>query len=320
MSDAPRGKIIAAFAAVYVIWGSTYLAILFAIETLPPFLMAGVRFLVAGALLFTWAALRTPRRPTRAQWKAAFIIGGLLLLGGNGAVTWAEQTVPSGVVALLVAGTPCWMVLLDWLWQGSARPGARTVIGIVLGFGGIVLLLGPSALLDGGSIHLAGALVVLLGSLAWATGSIYSKRAPRPDGALMSTGMQMLMGGSLLVLAGTVTGEWTRVDIASVSLKSTLALAYLIVFGAIIGYSAYLWLLRVSSPARVSTYAYVNPVVAVLLGWALAGETFTLRMAVAAAIIIAGVALITLEENSRSKKVATTTAAETARFAAEGSL
>jgi drug/metabolite transporter (DMT)-like permease len=317
MGDAPsRGRIIAAFAAVYVIWGSTYLAILYAIETLPPFLMAGVRFLIAGSLLFGWSMARARRGPTRREWQAALIIGGLLLLGGNGAVVWAEQTISSGVAALLVAGTPCWMVLLDWLWQGAARPGPRTVTGLLLGFGGIALLVGPSALSGQATIHLTGALVLLIGSLAWAVGSIYSRHAPRPHGALLSTGMQMLMGGSLLVLAGTATGEWARVDLAAVSLKSTLALAYLIVFGAIIGYSAYLWLLRVSTPARVSTYAYVNPVVAVLLGWALAGETFTPRMAIAAAIIVTGVALITLEEHSRAQLAARMAAAQAPRCAA----
>jgi drug/metabolite transporter (DMT)-like permease len=317
MTDAPsRGKVIAAFAAVYVIWGSTYLAIAFAIETLPPFLMAGVRFLIAGSLLFAWSLARSRRKPTLREWKAAFIIGGLLLLGGNGAVVWAEQTVSSGVAALLVAGMPCWMVLLDWLWQGSARPGARTVMGLLLGFGGIALLVGPSAFAADASIHLVGALVLLIGSLAWAVGSVYSRRAPHPPGALLSTGMQMLAGGSLLVFAGSVTGEWARVDLTDVSLKSMLALGYLIVFGAIIAYSAYVWLLRVSTPARVSTYAYVNPVVAVLLGWALAGETFTPRMAVAAVIIVAGVALITLEEQSRTRLAARTAAAEAPRCAA----
>lgn len=313
--EPPRGRVIAAFAAVYIIWGSTYLAIAFAIETLPPFLMAAVRFLIAGALLFAWSMTHSQRAPTVREWKAAVIVGGLLLLGGNGAVVWAEQTVPSGVAALLVAGTPCWMVLLEWLWKGAARPGARTVTGLLLGFGGIALLVGPSVLRGAGTIDTVGAFVLLLGSLAWAVGSIYSRHAPRPHGALMSTGMQMLMGGSLLFLAGTLTGEWSRADLGDVSLKSALALGYLIVFGAIIGYSAYVWLLRVSTPARVSTYAYVNPVVAVLLGWALAGETFTPRMAIAAAIIVAGVALITLEEHTRARHAARAAAAEAPRCA-----
>lgn len=296
-----RSKVIAAFAAVYIIWGSTYLAILWAIETLPPFLMASVRFLIAGSLLYVWSVGRSPRRPTRAEWRAALIIGGLLLLGGNGAVVWAEQMVPSGVAALLVAVTPCWMVLLDWLWHGSRRPGVRTVAGLLLGFGGIVLLIGPSTVVGGGNVHPAGALVLMLGSLSWATGSLYSKKAPTAPGALLSTGMQMLMGGGLLFVAGVVTGELGRFDAGSVSLRSILAVGYLIVFGALIGYSAYVWLLRVSTPARVSTYAYVNPVVAVLLGWAIAGEAVNARMGIAAIVIVTGVALITLEEQSRSR-------------------
>lgn len=301
---------IAAFAAVYVIWGSTYLAIYYAIQTLPPFLMASARFLVAGGLLYGWSLTRAPRRPTRAEWRAAFIIGALLLLGGNGAVVWAEQMVPSGVAALLVAITPCWMVLLGWLWHGAQRPGARTIAGLLLGFGGIALLIGPSAILGAGNIHPAGVLVLMLGSLSWATGSIYSKRAPTAPGALLFTGMQMLMGGTLLFFAGLVTGELGRLDLGAASLRSILAVVYLVVFGAIIGYSAYVWLLRVSTPARVSTYAYVNPVVAVLLGWALAGEELNLRMGVAAAIIIAGVALITLEEQSRRRTPARGVVAE----------
>ncbi|HSJ33284.1 MAG TPA: drug/metabolite exporter YedA [Longimicrobiales bacterium] len=313
MAEAPsRGRVVAAFAAVYIIWGSTYLAIAFAIETLPPFLMAGVRFLIAGTLLFAWSMTRSARMPTLRHWQAALVIGGLLLLGGNGAVVWAEQTVPSGVTALLVAGTPCWMVLLDWLWKGAARPGARTILGLLLGFGGIALLVGPSAFSNDVAIDPIGALVLLSGSVAWAVGSIYSRHAARPGGALLSTGMQMLMGGSLLVLAGTLTGEWARTDLDAVSLKSFLALTYLVVFGAIVGYSAYVWLLRVASPARVSTYAYVNPVVAVILGWALAGERFTPRMALAAAIIVTGVALITLEEHSRAKFAARAAEAEEA--------
>jgi drug/metabolite transporter (DMT)-like permease len=298
MAEPPsRAKIVAAFAAVYIIWGSTYLAILFAIETLPPFLMAGVRFVIAGSILYGWSVARAPRRPTRPEWRAALIVGALLLLGGNGAVVWAEQFVPSSVAALMVAVTPCWFVLLDWLWHDAPRPGRRTVTGLVLGFGGIALLVGPSAVTGGGTIHPLGALVLLIGSLAWASGSIYSRRAPSPGG-LLFTGMQMLCGGALLLLAGTVTGEFSSLAIAAVSMRSLLALIYLIVFGAIIGYTAYMWLLRAVSPASVSTYAYVNPVVAVVLGWVLAGEALGLRMAIAALVIIAGVALITLEQQS----------------------
>lgn len=291
--QASRAKIVAAFAAVYIIWGSTYLGILFAIETLPPFLMAGTRFLVAGALLYAWAWRRREADPTPAQWRTAAIIGGLLLLGGNGAVSWAEQYVPSGIAALLIAVTPLWMVLLDWLWHGSARPGIRIVFGLLLGFAGLVLLVGPAEILGAGGVHVTGALVVVGGSLSWSVGSIYSRRATSAAGGMLGVGMQMLCGGALLLLLGTTTGEWGRLDPAGISLRSALAVAYLAIFGSIVGYTAYMWLLQAVSAARVATYAYVNPVVAVLLGWALAGEALTMRMGVAAAVIVAGVALIT---------------------------
>ncbi|MEX0907623.1 MAG: EamA family transporter [Gemmatimonadota bacterium] len=290
-----RAKVIAAFAAVYIIWGSTFLAIFYAIQTLPPFLMAAVRFLVAGTLLFAWSLSRAPRRPTRAEWRSAAIVGTLLLMGGNGAVVWAEQLVPSGIAALLVAVTPCWMVLIDWLWGSGARPRVRTVAGLALGFGGIALLVGPSGM-AGAAIHPIGVLVLMAGSLSWAAGSIYSRNAPSPPGALLYTGMQMLAGGTVLLLAGIGTGELGRVVLSDVSLRSILAVLYLIFFGAIVGYTAYVWLLRVVNAATVSTYAYVNPIVAVLLGWAIAGEAFTPRMAIAALIIVSGVALITIDQ------------------------
>jgi drug/metabolite transporter (DMT)-like permease len=299
MTEAPsRAKIIAAFAAVYIIWGSTYLAIRFAIETLPPFLMAATRFLVAGGLLYLLGSRGRQRGPVRAEWAAAAVIGGLLLMGGNGAVVWAQQLVPSSIAALLIAVTPAWMVLLDWLWHGSRRPGLRTVLGLVFGFGGVALLIGPGSLFGAGSVHPVGGLVLMGGSLSWATGSLYSRRAPRHPSAPLSIGMQMLAGGSLLLMAGLLSGEAGRVDFDAVSLRSALAVLYLILFGSIVGYSAYIWLLRVVSPARVATYAYVNPVVAVFLGWSLAGEALTARMMVAAAIIIFGVALLTLDQQT----------------------
>lgn len=293
-----RGKVIAAFAAIYTIWGSTYLAIRFAIETLPPFLMAATRFLVAGSLLYMLALRGRTRAPSAAEWKAAAIVGGLLLMGGNGAVVWAQQTVPSSVAALLIAVTPAWMVLLDWVWLGARRPGVRTVSGLVLGFGGLALLVGPDSLRGSGMIPLAGALVLMAGSLSWSVGSIYSKHAPKHPHAAVSIAMQMLAGGCLLLLAGLAHGEAARVDLAAVSVRSGLAVLYLIVFGSLVGYSAYVWLLGVVRPARVATYAYVNPLVAVLLGWTLAGEALTVRMSIAAGIIIAGVALITLDQST----------------------
>lgn len=288
----PRAAVLAAFAAVYLIWGSTYLAILFAIETLPPFLMAATRFLVAGALLYGWMRWRGAERPDARQWRAAVVVGGLLLFGGNGLVVWAEQWVPSGVAALLVATVPFWMVMLEWARPGGARPGAGVLLGLLLGFGGIALLIGPGEW-AGGGVHLPGALALLLASFSWATGSIYSRGAPLPASPLLATSMQMLAGGGLLLAAGTLLGEWGRVELGAVSVRSAAALLYLIVFGSLVGFSAYVWLLRVSTPARVSTYAYVNPVVAVLLGWALAGEALTARVVVAVAVIVGAVAVIT---------------------------
>ena len=289
-----RFRLILGFATVYIVWGSTYLAIRFAIETLPPFSMAGVRFIVAGAVLHVWAMMRGAARPERKHWVAAAVVGLLLLLGGNGGVVWAEQRVDSGVAALLVAVVPCWMVLLDWLRPEGVRPRATVVGGLVLGLAGVALLVGPAALLGTSRIDPLGAGVLVLASLSWAAGSIRSRHTPAPASPILASAMQMLAGGAGLFVLGVVTGELGRVDPAAVSARSVLALLYLIVFGSFIGFTTYMWLLRVSTPARVSTYAYVNPVVAVILGWALADEDLNARIVLAATVIVAGVALITL--------------------------
>lgn len=291
--SAPRWKIIAAFAAVYIIWGSTYLGIRFAIETLPPFLMAGTRFLIAGTILYTWRRLSGSVGPVRVHWRSAAIIGGLMLLGGNGGVTWGEQTVPSGLAALLVATVPIWIATLDALRPGGTRPSGMVIGGLLLGFLGIVLLVGPESLAGNGTLHLAGVLVILAGSLLWAIGSLYSKEAPLPEDPLLGIGMEMLMGGAWLWLAGTLTGEWSQLNPGAVSLRSGAALGYLTLAGSLVGFSAYVWLLRVVPPARAATYAYVNPVVAVVLGWALAGESLTPMTLVAAGVIILGVIITT---------------------------
>jgi len=295
----PRAQLLLAFAAVYVIWGSTYLAIRFAIETLPPFLMAGVRFLIAGSILYGWMRLRGTPRPTKAEWRSTAIIGALLLAGGNGGVVWAEQFVPSGVAALLVATVPFWMVLLEWLRPGGERPSGGVVAGLLLGFVGLMLLVGPGEW-AGGGVNLLGAGALMLATLAWASGSIYSRGATLPAAPLLTTAMEMLAGGALLMLMGLGTGELAAIDVGAVSGRSLAALGYLIIFGSLIGFTAYVWLLGVAAPAKVSTYAYVNPVVAVLLGWALAGEPLTARVAVAVAVILGAVAVITL---ARSRKV-----------------
>ncbi len=288
-SKPPLVAVLAAFAALYLIWGSTYLGIRFAIETMPPFTMAGVRFVTAGAILFAWARLRGAVPATRPQWRTAGVVGALLLLGGNGGVTWAEQYVPSGVAALLVASTPMWMVLIDGV-RLRERPRPAVVAGLVLGLVGIVLLVGPERL-GGEPVDGLGALAVGAAAFLWAVGSIVQRGAPKAESTLLNVGMQMLAGGSLLLLAGLVLGE--RLDPGAVSAKSAGALAYLVFVGAIVGYSAYVWLLKVSTPAKASTYAYVNPIVAVLLGWALADEPLGPRVVGAAVAVVAAVALIT---------------------------
>lgn len=288
-TKASGGAVAAALGAVYLIWGSTYLAIRFAVETLPPFLMAGTRFVVAGALLYAWRRAAGFARPSPRQWRAAALVGGLMLLGGNGGVVWAEQWIESGTAALLVATVPFWMVLLDWARPGGQAPRPTVWGGLLVGFVGVILLLGAPAT---GPRYLVSGLVVVLAAVAWAAGSLYSRTAVLPA-PLLATSMQMLTGGSFLLLAGLVTGEAATLDPATFSTRSLLALLYLIVFGSLISYSAYVWLLRVTQPALASTYAYVNPVVAVILGWLLADERMNARVVLATAIIVGGVALIT---------------------------
>jgi drug/metabolite transporter (DMT)-like permease len=293
LRPAPSGvELAAAFAAVYVLWGSTFLAIRFAVATLPPFLMAGTRHLIAGVVLYPLACLRSRERPTRANWTAAALMGALLLFGGNGGVSWAEQTVPSGVAALLVATVSLWMVIIEWLRPGGTRPGGRVIVGLVLGFAGLAFLMGPSQLAGGSRVDPRGATVLVLAALSWATGSVFSRRLALPRMPLLGTAMQSLAGGALLILVGLLSGQGRDLHWKAVSLRSVLALGYLIVFGSLLGFSAYNWLLAHAPPARVATYAYVNPVVAMFLGWALAGEQPTLRTLLAAAVIVGGVVLV----------------------------
>ena len=296
----PLAAVLAAFAALYVIWGSTYLGIRFAIETMPPFTMAGVRFVAAGAILYAWSRARGAVPATRPQWRTAVVVGACLLLGGNGGVTWAEQYVPSGVAALIVASTPMWMVLLDAV-RLRAWPRPAVIAGLALGLVGIWLLVGPSDL-GSDPVDPVGALAVGAAAFFWAVGSIYQRGAPKAEATLLNVGMQMLVGGALLLLAGVVLGE--RLVLADVSAKSAGALAYLVFFGAIVGYSAYVWLLKVSTPAKASTYAYVNPIVAVLLGWALADEPLGPRVLSASVAVVAAVALITTARAAKTPVIA----------------
>jgi drug/metabolite transporter (DMT)-like permease len=299
-TKASRGQIIAAFASIYLVWGSTYLAIRYAIETIPPFVMGGARFLVSGALLYAWARCRGAPKPTRLHWRNALIAGAFLLLGGNGAVVWAEQYVPSGLTALLVSILPFWLVIIEWTRPPRRQPSGLVLVGLVLGFIGIIVLIGPGNIGGDGDIPLLGALVLILGSLSWAIGSFWSRDAKLPESGLLTTGMEMLGGGTLLLIVGALSGELVDFDIYRVSKASAIGLLYLITFGSLIGFTSYIWLLDKVSPARLGTYAYVNPIVAVLLGWAIAGESLTVRTGVAAAIVICAVALITSARSATS--------------------
>ncbi len=303
--SATRLGLLLGYLAVYLIWGSTYLAIRIGVETFPPFLMAATRFVIPGLALILWARSRGAAAPTGRQWRSCLIAGNLLLLGGNGLVTWAEQWVPSGLTALLIASVPLWMGLLNWLVEPTARPRARGIAGIALGFSGVALLVDPAGGLVEGTRMLVGAGAILVASLLWACGSLYSRHADLPEDLLLSTGMQMFGGAAGLAITGSILGEWGQVEPSIFAVRSILALAYLIVFGSIVAFSAYVWLLQVSAPAKVATYAYVNPVVAVLLGWAVASEAMTGRTIVAAAVIVTAVVMITTEKPRAKAPLAT---------------
>lgn len=284
-------RIWTALLIVYVVWGSTYLAIRVAIETLPPFLMAAIRFLVAGGVLFAASAPRGDRARDPIgvrQWRPAAIVGAALMLGGNGGVVWAEGRIASGVAALLVATLSLWMALLSWLVLGE-RPSRLALVGLPLGFVGVALLVQPSS--ESG-VDPFGAIVCMLASLSWAAGSLYARHAPLPRRSAVATAMQMITGGACLLLVAIASGELGRLRPETFSSRSLLAVAYLVVMGSLVAFSAYAWLIRVAPTALVATYAYVNPVVAVGLGWAFADEPVTPRMLVAGAIIVVAVVLI----------------------------
>lgn len=267
-----------------------------------------MRFLVAGAALTLWALSQGAARPTAAQWRSSWVVGALLFLGGNGGVVWAEQYVASGVVALLIATEPLWIVLLGWARSGGTRPGARVFVGLLVGFAGVWLLVGQNQTPQGapGGAAMLATIVVLSASVSWAIGSLYSVGAALPSSPLLGAGMQMIAGGALLSVAGTILGEWKTLNLSGVSAVSLAAFLYLIVFGALVAFTAYSWLLRVATPARASTYAYVNPLVAVILGWAVAGEALTSRMMLAAGVIVASVVLISSQKATAAPKRATT--------------
>lgn len=292
MTRRPTPADVAAFAAIYLIWGSTYLAIKFAIATLPPLTMMAIRSTAAGGILYAWGRWRGGRPPTVGHWGAGAVVGALLFLGGHGSLAWAEQRVPSGVASLFIATLPLWMTLVQALTEGVTVLTARTLAGLAAGMLGITLLLGPGAFLGSEPVDPAGAAVLVLAALSWSVGSAIAQRSPRPASLSVTTATYLLSGGVLLIVAGAVSGELRALQPEAISLGSLAALGYLIAFGSVIAFGAYSWLIRHRSLAAVSTYAFVNPVVAVFLGWALGGEALNARVLAAAGFVVGAVMLI----------------------------
>ena len=308
MSDAApaprRLAIILAFAALYLVWGSTYLGIRFAIESIPPLLMAGARFFLAGVIMYAIAHWQGAPKSSFAEWRTAFVIGACLLFFGNGGVTVAEQWVASGLASLLVATVPIYIALLAWLTGSAPRPRPLVILGLAGGFIGVGILVSPAlgAAPAAGSRHAGlGMLILLFGSLVWSIGSLYSRQARNAAPPFLSSAQTMLCGGALMMLAGFASGEARDFHLNKVTALSLGAFAYLVLIGAVVGYTAYIWLLRHCDPSKVATYAYVNPVVAVLLGSFCAGETLTTRTALAAAIIIGSVAVVITAQQTKQK-------------------
>jgi drug/metabolite transporter (DMT)-like permease len=288
-----RWKIVLAFLAVYLCWGMTYLAMRIAVRDIPPHLMSGARFLVAGLVLYLWTRRRGDPKPSAIQWRSAAMVGAFLLLGGNATVAWAEQQVPSGLAAVLIAVAPIWMVAFEWA-RGGRRPGTRVTAGLILGLVGLAILVSPKG--DSATqVNPIGAVMLVLASASWAWGSVVSKSAPLPKSRFLATSMEMIGGGVLLLLTALAVGQVAHFRPTEVSANAVLAWLFLVVFGSLVGFTAYIWLLGVTSIAKAGTYAYVNPIVAVFLGWAILDEPVTGRTLIAALVILVGVALVNIE-------------------------
>jgi drug/metabolite transporter (DMT)-like permease len=309
MAGPRKIQIIAAFAALYLIWGSTYLGILFAIQSIPPFLMAGSRFLIAGLIMFAIARTQGPLRSTSAEWRTSLIVGACLLLGGNGGVTLSEKFIESGLASLIVATVPIYITLLGWLFGMAPRPAPIVWLGLAGGFLGVAILMGPALRFSGGSHPAIGMSILLIGSFLWSAGSLYSRTAKHAASPFLAAAQQMFCGGVLLMVVGLFVGEPKHFHPGNITTLSLGAFAYLVLIGAIVGYTAYFWLLRHCDPAKVATYAYINPIVAVLLGALFAHETVSLRTVLAAALIIGSVALIITVQQLKTKTLPPITAA-----------
>jgi drug/metabolite transporter (DMT)-like permease len=303
MAAPTRSRVIIAFAALYLIWGSTFLGIRFAIDTIPPFLMAGARFVAAGLIMYVIAWTQGIGKSTWANWRTSLIIGACLLLAGNGGVTISEQHIDSGLAALIVAIVPSYITILGWASGMSPRPTPIVWLALAGGFVGVGILFGPALHFasNSGRHPAIGISILLVSSFIWSAGSLYSRTAKHAASPFLTAAQQMLCGGALLLLAAITTGELRRLHPSSISTLSLASFVYLVIIGAVVGYTAYIWLLRHCEPAKVATYAYVNPIVAVLLGALFAGETLTMRMLIAAGLIIGSVALVITAQQLRAR-------------------
>ncbi|MCG3119122.1 MAG: putative inner membrane transporter YedA [bacterium] len=304
---APNVKTLLAFFAIYFIWGSTYLAIKYAVETIPPFVMMGTRSLVAGAVLFFWSRWRGETQVRKEHWPSLLVIGALFFLVGHGALAWAQQRVSSGMAALLVASEPLWIALIESSAIRNFKIGANGVIGLVLGFAGMVVLIAPSHSFGAEPVNIMGTAAILLGTISWSSGAVYLRVAKLPKSSILSAGLELIIGGVLLYGAALVSGEFAYMANHAVSMRSVLALAYLIVFGSIIAFTAYVWLLSQTSATRTSTHTYVNPIIAVILGWAFAQEAIAANTMIAAVIIMVSVYLVLKKKSPKAAETASIT-------------
>jgi len=293
-----------AFSAIYIIWGTTYLAIRLAIDTIPPFFMAGLRFTTAGLLFYSWCYWRFDKKPDINDWKKAAIPAIFMFVLGNGTLTWSEQFIPSGLAALILATLPIWMVLIDWIFAKGKRPDILTILGIALGLTGVALLTGidESILIrpsEQGISVISGIFILVFAAISWATGSLYARYTKSSLSLQFTISMQIIVGGFVLITISLFQGEWSRIQLQNISFISLMSMGYLVFFGTLLAYSAYIWLLRVSTPAKVGTYAFFNPLIAVLLGWLLVDEPITSHTLVGASFILISLLLVNQQRLNR---------------------
>ncbi len=294
-------KILLAFAAIYIIWGSTYLAIRYAVETIPPLMMIGIRSITAGAILYFFSRFKSKEKIRRENILPLFTLGALFFLIGHGLLAWAQQYVPSGMAAVLVTPEPLWIMGIEWFYLKDTRVKLRGILGLFLGFGGVVYLIASTTISTTSENNFLGSALIVIGTLSWGVGAVYSRVANVPKSPVLSSGMELIFGGTLVLITSFMLGEQSQFHLSQVSLKSFFGILYLIIFGSVIAFSAYIWILGHTSVTRISTHTYVNPVIAVFLGWLFANEQITTTLLISTGIIIISVYLV-LSDQYRNRK------------------